>query len=447
MLLHPPAPLAHKMKVLHLSTSDGGGGAARGAFWLHRALDTELDSAMLVQRKVSDDPKVTEYRPALASALARRAERKMRERLRPAQYFSPAALNLPIHRQVNALRPDVVNLHWVGEGFLSPESLAGIRAPVVWTLRDQWPMTGGCHYSQDCTRFEGECGHCPALSSRRPDDYSRHLHRRKSQAWNRRPLTLVALSHWLADQARRSSLFAGRRTVVIPNALDTAVFRPLGREAARAAPGPLANLGLTADQRVILFGAMYPLTETRKGFRQLCRAAEILALRPDAHQLSLVVFGSLQGRTPPPMPLKTHFLGALDDDHALASLYAGADLTVMPSLEEAFGKVAMESMACGTPVVCFDDSGPADIVDHRLNGYLARYDDVADLAAGIAFLLDHPQPRALAQASLDKVMAQYTFSRQARMYSDLYAQVLEETRWAGGSATPSQSSSGPEVIL
>ncbi|CAM3951694.1 glycosyltransferase [Deinococcus frigens] len=430
------------MKVLHLSTSDGGGGAARGAFWLHRALDAHLDSGMLVQRKVSDDPKVTQYHPALASALARRAERVVRGRLHPAQYFSPAALNLPVQRQVNALRPDVVNLHWVNDGFLSPESLAGIRAPLVWTLRDQWPMTGGCHYAQDCTRFEGECGHCPALGSTRPGDYSRRLHRRKSRAWNRRPLTLVALSHWLADEARRSSLFAGRRTVVIPNALDTAVFRPLGREAARAAPGPLADLGLAAGQRLILFGAMSPLSDTRKGFTELRRAAEVLARRPDAHGLELVVFGPLHGQTPPPMALKTHFLGSVDDDHALATLYAGADLTVMPSLEEAFGKVAMESLACGTPVVCFDSSGPADIVDHRVNGYLARHGDVADLAAGIAFLLDHPQPRALAGAALAKVTAQYTFNRQAQMYSDLYAQVLEEARWAG---QPSWPVSGPPV--
>lgn len=432
------------MKVLHLSTSDGGGGAARGAFWLHRALDAHLDSAMLVQSKVTDDPGVTQARPALASKVARRAERLVRERLSPPEYFSPAALNLPLHRQVNALRPDVVNLHWINDGFLSPESLADIRAPLVWTLRDLWPMTGGCHYAQDCTRFEAECGHCPALGSTRPDDYSRTLHRRKSRAWNRRPLTLVALSHWLADEARRSSLFAGRRTVVIPNALDTAVFRPQERGAARTAPGLLAGLGVAADQRLILFGATNPLGDTRKGFAELRRAAEILARRPGAHTLELVVFGPLYGQTPPPMPLKTHFLGSVDDDHALATLYAGADLTVMPSLEEAFGKVAMESMACGTPVVCFDGSGPADIVDHRVNGYLARHGDAADLAAGIAFLLDHPEPRALEASALAKVTAHYTFGRQAQMYSDLYAQVLEEARWAGHSSSPSQSGPGPD---
>lgn len=410
------------MKVLHLSSSDLGGGAARGAYWLHRALEPHVDSAMLVQRKVSDDPKVTEYRPALASRVARRAERMVRGRLRPQSYFSPAALRLPVHQQINALRPDVVNLHWVNDGFLSPESIAGIQAPVVWTLRDQWAMTGGCHYAQDCVRFEAECGHCPALASHRPDDYSRALHRRKARAWNRRPLTLVALSHWLADQARRSSLLAGRRTVVIPNALDTSVFKPGDPTAARA------RMGIPANRRLILFGAMNPLSDARKGFDELRRSAEVLARRPDAHTLELVVFGPLHGQAPPPMPLNTHFLGSVDDDRVLAALYAGAELTVMPSLEEAFGKVAMESMACGTPVVCFDGSGPADIVDHRVNGYLARHGDAADLAAGIAFLLDHPQPGALAGAALDKVQAHYTYERQAEAYMQVYAQVMAEAQ-------------------
>jgi glycosyltransferase involved in cell wall biosynthesis len=417
------------MKVLHLSSSDLGGGAARGAYWLHRALKshTRTDSAMLVQSKISDDPNVSEYRPALASRLTRRTERLVRERLRPSRYFSPATLRLPVHHQIHALRPDVVNLHWVGDGFLSPESLAAIRAPLVWTLRDQWPMTGGCHYAQDCTRFEAECGHCPALNSRCPDDYSRHLHRRKSRAWNGHPLTLVALSHWLAEGARRSSLFAGRRTVVIPNALDTSVFRPVDQDAA----GLLTRLGLPAGRRLILFGAMDPLRDRRKGFSELRRSVELLAQRPDAPSLELVVFGPLHGQTPPPMALKTHFLGPVDDDRTLAALYSRADLTVMPSLEEAFGKVAMESMACGTPVVCFDGSGPADIVDHRVNGYLARHGDPVDLAAGIAFVLDHPQSRALTGAALDKVKAHYTYERQAQQYSELYAQVLDEARWAG----------------
>ncbi|WP_034389019.1 glycosyltransferase [Deinococcus sp. YIM 77859] len=411
------------MKVLHLSSSDVDGGAARGAYWLHHALRTRVHSTILVQRKSSRDPQVLEYRPRWVSALARRSERELRAwHPRLDRYFSAAALPWPVHRRINALQPDVVNLHWINDGFLSPESIAGIRAPVVWTLRDLWPMTGGCHYAGSCRGFEANCGHCPALGSDHPNDLSRVLHRRKARAWQNRAFTLVALSRWLAEQARRSSLFAEREIVVIPNALDISVFRPVPQAEARAA------LGWAPDRRLILFGATHPLSDQRKGFEALRQATFLLARRADAAQLEVVVFGSLYGKTPPDMGLNTHFVGALDDDRRLAQLYAGADVTVMPSLEEAFGKVAMESLACGTPVVCFRDSGPADIVDHGLNGYQARYGDVHDLARGIAFLLDHPHPQALAEAALRKVMTEYTYERQAQAYLNLYEHVLAQAR-------------------
>lgn len=407
------------MKVLHLSTDDSGGGAARGAYWLHRALrEAGADSHMLVQRKHTDDPTVSAYEPEWQNRLARRAETlplKLYRRREPV-IFSPATLTLPVQRAVNALTPDIVNLHWVNGGFLSPESLAGIRAPIVWTLRDLWPMTGGCHYAGACDKFTAACGACPALGSPSPHDLSAWLHARKRRAWRGVPITLVALSHWLAGEARRSSLFSDSEIAVIPNALDVRVFRPSARAAARAA------LGLPPDKRLVLFGAMYPLGEPRKGFAAFQRAARLLAANGQAGTTEAVVFGDLGGARPD-LGLRAHYLGALTEDATLALAYAAADVTVMPSLEEAFGKIAMESLACGTPVVCFDGGGPADIVDHLENGYLARSGDAADLAAGVETLLNGSAP-ALARAAVAKVRAEYTFERQAQHYTRLYGRVL-----------------------
>ncbi len=410
------------MKIVHLSSGDLDGGAARGAYWLHRALrESGMDSRMLVQNKLSDDPSVLAYGTAWQNRLARRAD-KLPLRLykrRQDVIFSPATLVRPVQRAVNALAPDIVNLHWVNDGFVSPESVAGIRAPIVWTLRDLWPMTGGCHYAGSCTKFTAGCGACPVLGSDSPRDLSAWLHARKRRSWRATPITVVALSRWLAEQAGRSSLFAQSDIVVIPNALDVRVFRPSPREAARAA------LGLPQDKRLVLFGAMYPLSEPRKGFAAFARATELLATREQAHSTEAVVFGNLRGAQPE-LGLKAHYLGALSEDAALALAYAAADVTVMPSLEEAFGKVAMESLACGTPVVCFEGGGPADIVDHFQNGYLARHGDAADLAAGIEAMLDADAP-ALARAALDKVHSQYTFEHQAGQYAQLYERVLGST--------------------
>src|SRR5690606_26435095 len=59
---------------------------------------------------------------------------------------------------------DIVHLHWV-TGLISTKHIAKLEKPIVWTLRDMWPVTGGCHYSMECERFAVGCGHCPQLGS------------------------------------------------------------------------------------------------------------------------------------------------------------------------------------------------------------------------------------------------------------------------------------------
>lgn len=406
------------MRVLHLSTLDSGGGAARGAYWLHRALAGRVDSRMLVQEKRGDDPLVTQYPAAVGARLARRADRLV-GRLYPQQRgeFSAAAWPRRVDRAVAALRPDIVNVHWINEGFVTPENLARLRAPLVWTLRDLWPLTGGCHYAQGCGRFEARCGACPVLGSRVEPDLSRLGWHRKARL-RQRPLVYVAISEWMAAQARRASLARGHEVVVIPNAVDEAVFRPQERRAARAA------LGLPQDRDVVLFSAMDPLRDRRKGLEELRAALALLAAEPGGKRLHLVVAGPLYGE-PPHLPVPCTFLGQLDDDQHLARVYAAADLTAMPSLEEAFGKVAMESLACGTPVVCFADTGPAEIVGTGPFGYRAALGDVADLARGIRTLLELPDRVGVAEQARAQVLARYTYAQQADAYLSVYRRLLD----------------------
>ncbi|MGB3298545.1 MAG: glycosyl transferase, partial [Phormidesmis sp.] len=141
------------MKVLHLNKSDIDGGAARGAYWLHQSLQQSgIESKMLVARKLSDDKTVltlpSKPQRALYEAKARLDQLPLRKypNRQPGK-FSPAGLATDLQAQIDSVNPDVINLHWVCGGFLKPKSLTKFQRPLVWTLRDMWGFSGGCHYA------------------------------------------------------------------------------------------------------------------------------------------------------------------------------------------------------------------------------------------------------------------------------------------------------------
>ena len=417
------------MRILHVSTSDTRGGAARGSFWLHQALcEAGIDSLMLVGRKYSDDDRVIPLNGGMA---------RVRERVRDSldqlplhgyrktddSFWTVGWVPRQLSSAVEAVRPDLLHLHWMGGGFMPIRALKDLPLPVVWTLRDMWAFTGGCHYTAGCNGYRTRCGYCPQLSSARENDLSRAVWLHKKKAWDDLNLWLVPISNWLADCASQSSLLAEVPSRVIPNGVDVRRFRPMPSAEARAA------WGLAPDKRYILFGAVGALSDERKGFGQLAEATRVLAAACWTTRAELLVFGDMAPDTSLPLGLKTHFLGHIDDDDRLAQLYAGADVMVTPSLQEAFGKTLIEAMACGTPVVAFASGGPLDIVSHKENGYLARPFDAADLAHGIDWCLEMPgRAQELGQKARRRVEEDFDMSVVVRHYSDLYQSILGRIR-------------------
>jgi len=412
------------MKPLILSTSDLEGGAARAAYRLHQGLQAVGSSSqMLVRAKLSGDKNViaeksmlTKLGPQMNTLMMRRYPQRQRK-LFSSQWFPDA-----IASHVARLNPDVVNLHWVSNGFLRIETLAKLKKPLVWTLQDMWPFTGGCHYSEACDRYQHACGRCPQLKSNRERDLSRSVWRRKRDAWKGLNLTIVTPSHWMADCVRASSLLQHRRVDVIPFCLDTAVYRPLPQSLARQA------LNLPEDKRIVLFGALSATSDHRKGFHLLVPALKRLSQQTQWQDtIELAVFGSSAPATPVDLGFKAHYLGSFQDDLSLALIYSAADVMVVPSLYESFGQTTSEALACGTPVVAFDATGPKDVVDHQLNGYLARPYDVDDLAHGIDWILAEPERhRQLSLQARDKAEHAFPLRRQAQAYLELFEEVRSQ---------------------
>jgi glycosyltransferase involved in cell wall biosynthesis len=308
----------------------------------------------------------------------------------------------------------VINLHWVCNGFLKVETLKKLNRPLVWTLHDMWPMTGGCHYSAGCDRYQQQCGHCPVLQSDRAKDLSFEILRRKARAWNGLDLTVVAPSQWLANCAQASALFRDCRIEVIANGIDTSLFRPGFKQAARAL------LNLPSDKKLLLFVAGSTTGDPRKGFRYLVEALDWLQMDGGDRDFELAILGEDAPDTPLPLPFKTHYLGRFSDEAALALVYNAADVFVAPSVEDNLPNTVVEALACGTPCVAFDIGGMPDMVDHLSNGYLAEPFEIKDLAKGIAWALSAEPSVNLGERSRQKAEQAFDSQTQAAKVLALY---------------------------
>ena len=350
-----------------------------------------------------------------------RYRRKVRlfiqQRASNSDVFTYSKLHYSTPRPQNGHPPDVIHLHWIADFLDYPSFFSSIPAnlPVVWTLLDMNPFTGGCHYAWDCAKFNTTCNNCPQLSRAADDDMSAENFAVKRAAFDCKDIHVVGASHWIETQARESALLGGARSFrTIHCGVDAAVFRPLDREGCRA------SLGLPANSFIICFGAEI-IHLPRKGGEHLLDALTMLR-KP--HGALCLIFGDGTLPIRPDLP-PLRMLGSVREPERLAQVYSAADLFVIPSLQENLAQTMLEAMACGTPVVGFDTGGiPEAVLDHD-TGLIAKLGDRVDLAGKIQWMLDHPHQRAeMGARSRKLIVSKFTIEQQARKYAELYGSII-----------------------
>ncbi len=412
------------MKILIVNTSDMQGGASRAAYRLHKSLLAQnIDSQMLVENKTSDDFTVlsqfkntikyfNKLRWAIDSLWVDSYKNKTQT------IFSPSWFGFSnIVNKINDINPDIVHLHWICGAMMRIEDIALIKAPIVWSLHDMWAFTGGCHYDEVCSGYKDSCGSCKVLGSSKDNDLSRKVFNRKEKTFSQiENMTIVGLSKWLSNCANHSTLLKDKKHVSLPNPIDTNIFKPFDKEKARE----LWNL--PKDKKLVLFGAMGATSDPRKGFDELSNALKNI----ENKNIEFVVFGSSEPKESQNFGFKTHYLGYLHDDVSLVALYSAVDVMVVPSLQEAFGQTASEAMACGAPVVAFGATGLLDIIDHKINGYLAKPFDTDDLAFGIEWVLNSENYNELCQNAREKIFGEFDSVVVGKRYIELYEDILKK---------------------
>jgi len=419
-----------RMKILHLSKMDTGGGAADGFVRIHQALLSQgVESvACVLKQKRRDVPMVAAkglLNPwqKLVWGLGRAIAKVKRFGVKPVGVYDfDAEANFPAepiirHARARSAKWDLVLVHWSG-GFVRPETVREIAQALgarvaLWQV-DMAHVTGGCHSNLGCQKYQTGCGACPLLSSSDPQDVSSVQAARRAQLWKELDVAILAPSGWSARQAKESFTLSGRELHAFPIPLDLAVLRPADMLSARQA------LGLPVEGRIVLVRALDPGL-VFKGFGLFLEALK--QLDDQGVALHVAVIGD-RGFLPGGFRHVTFTeLGPQRGDAALARAYQAADFFVSPSTNETGPMMAGEAMACGRPLIAYPIGIAPDLVDQGRNGTLVEpVGDISALAAAIRAYAEMPAAELAARQQAAADSAGRIFS--ARYFADQVQAVL-----------------------
>lgn len=407
------------MKILHLC-SYFVGGAGIACRRLHEALlASGVESVMMTKRDFCPESDVN-TRLSIPFRLRRKTIhilKKFHKNSNPILH-SDGIVSCADIDFINNSEYDIINLHWINDGFLSICEIAKIKKPLVWTVHDTWPFSGCEHYpnvlENDIRYLQGyHSGNFPKSSS--GPDLDKWVWRWKKYCWKNQRFHFVAPSHWEAESCKSSALFRGYDCAVIPNPLDLGKFKQDDRIGARE------FFNLPQNKKIILFGAQ-AADNPIKGIQYLKPALESLATANCCYDSHMVCFGKGNKNILEGIGLPYTFIGSIDDEKTMAKLYNTADVFVCPSVIDNLPNTCVESVSCGTPVAAFCIGGIPEIVSHEENGYLAKPYEPDDLAKGILYCLEN-HDRLSGNA---RQYAEEHFSQEivAKKYIAFYEEVL-----------------------
>ena len=387
------------MKILIINTYDRGG-AANACLRLYQGLlDEGIDASLLLKRKQKNLPNAEILAPqkqkkSILQKLNAKLKTLMRElnlikkestspqlsflknRPQGLELFSFPDSNFDITDSPLYQEADIINLHWVA-GFLDYKSFFEKNTkPVVWTLHDMNPFTGGEHYEENYSGIGIDGFPMERKREQREKNISNiNLALKIKSLQPATNLTIVAPSQWLADEARKSEVFKNRRVLRIPYGLDSEIFKPVDRAYSREI------FNIPTDKKVILFVAD-SISNNRKGFIFLKKAFEQLT----QDDVILCAIGQKNGELASLNNVLE--LGPIYDERLMSVVYSAADVFVIPSLMDNLPNTVLESLMCGTPVIGFPVGGIPDMIEHGKNGLLTKDVSVSGLKDTLLVFLD-----------------------------------------------------------
>ena len=406
------------VKVLHVNNVDLYGRRFNGFDLMKDLSPRGIDCTQAVLSKLSDDPRVFPLIKGQADEALQQALARVEARHSMNNLLFPWGRQLLRTSQFGDA--DVVHYHLIHNQVISLFDLPLMFSskPSVWTFHDPWPFTGHCIYPQGCDKWQTGCSGCPSLESTFPlsADCADRMWRVKQRVFANLDLDIVVASESMHDQTRRSPLTSHfNRVSLIPFGIDAGAY--LEDEAKLASR---RRLGIPDDDFVLFFRS------TSSEYKGLEYIVEALGSRPPKRPTTLVTVDRC-GLT---QALSSDYgiveLGWVEDPDVYPRVFSACDVFLMPSTAEAFGLMALEAMAAGRPVICFEGTSLPSITRAPECGIAVPMRDSAALRTAIDRLSDDPS-EVKRRGELGRVIARrdYSHDRYLDSLECLYRSAVE----------------------
>jgi glycosyltransferase involved in cell wall biosynthesis len=339
------------MKVVQVNVNCGGGSVGKICVSVSKLLtERGIENYILYALGKSEYPLGIKY-TTKATVKLETLLSKVTGRFGFSAYLSTRRLL----KQLEKINPDIIQLHNIHNNNVHLGMLFDYikkkHIKTFWTFHDCFAFTGYCMYFDmcNCDKWKERCSKCPQYKLYSfMFDRSRNLFQLKEKAYLESDLTIITPSKWMANLVKESML-RNNKVEVIHNGIDLSIFHPIDSSLREK---------YKANNRFIILSVAYNW-ETRKGLDVFIRLARDL---DDRYQIILVGTNDEVDKKLPPNIISVH---KTSNQKELVELYTVADVFAIPTREDNYPTVNMESIACGTPVVTYDTGGSPEMVDKK----------------------------------------------------------------------------------
>lgn len=363
------------MKIKHFNLLNSGGAFTAARRIVDGQIESGLDATLITQADLGPHE-------ILESRIKSKLDFELNKLIKP-------PLTISYFNSIKNIGSDsILNLHWL-PGPLPIDICSPIEIPaVIWTLHDTNPFTAICHNPFECDSFVKNCSNCPQKGFMPGLLVEKKLRKKKNRALIGRNFHVVAPSHWIADLASKSSVFANTPIHVIPNSLPLDVFSPTQR---------ILNREQLGIQNYFVIGFLSPNLGEAKGGMQAKNIFQAFSAR-HAGQIKGIEIGDEE------VDEFSNIIGMKPSSELeMSKVLKACDVLIYASLADNLPNFLLEAQACGTPVISVDIGGSSECFEVDSTGFIFKDDEEA--ISHLEKLYLHPLRRN-------------EFSKNARKYAE-----------------------------